>query len=65
MPRLEKSGVQGKLDPTLNEEKPAEHWYGKAEKDGNVAKARQREPPGITVDDDELIKSWKAEEPIG
>jgi glycerol transport system substrate-binding protein len=66
--RLEKSGVQGKLGPKLNEEKPAEYWYEKAEKDGNLAPQRKlanEKPPGITVDYDELIKSWKAEKPKG
>jgi glycerol transport system substrate-binding protein len=68
MARLEKSGVQGKLGPKLNEEKPAEYWYDKAEKDGNLAPQRKlanEKPPGITVDYDELIKSWKAEKPKG
>jgi glycerol transport system substrate-binding protein len=66
MARLEKSGVQGKLGPQLNEEKPAEYWYAKAEKDGNLAPQRKlanEKPPGVTVDYDELIKSWKAEKP--
>ena len=66
MARLEKSGVQGKLGPKLNEEKTAEYWYAKAEKDGNLAPQRKlanEKPPGITVDYDELIKSWKAEKP--
>ncbi len=60
--------LQGKLGPKLNEEKPAEYWYDKAEKDGNLAPQRKlanEKPPGITVDYDELIKSWKAEKPKG
>ena len=64
--RLEKSGVQGKLGPKLNEEKTAEYWYAKAEKDGNVAPQRKlanEKPQGVTQDYDELIKSWKAEVP--
>ena len=64
--RLEKSGVQGKLGPKLNEEKTAEYWYAKAEKDGNLAPQRKlanEKPQGITQDYDELIKSWKAEAP--
>ena len=68
MARLEKSGVQGKLGPKLNEEKAAEYWYDKAEKDGNLAPQRKlanEKPPEITVDYDELIKSWKAEKPKG
>jgi glycerol transport system substrate-binding protein len=66
MARLEKSGVQGKLGPKLNEEKPAEYWYAKAEKDGNLAPQRKladEKPQGITIDYDELLKSWKAEKP--
>ena len=34
----------------------------KSEKDGNVAPQRKlanEKPPGVTVDYDELIKSWK------
>ena len=49
-------------------ERPAEYWYDKAEKDGNLAPQRKlanEKPPGITVDYDELIKSWKAEKPKG
>jgi glycerol transport system substrate-binding protein len=66
MARLEKSGVQGKLGPKLNEEKDPEYWYARAEKDGNLAPQRKlanEKPQGITVDYDELIKSWKAEAP--
>src|SRR5271169_6083242 len=64
--RLEKSGVQGKLGPKLNEEKTAEYWYAKAEKDGNLAPQRKlanEKPQGVTQDYDELLKSWKAEVP--
>ena len=64
--RLEKSGVQGKLGPKLNEEKDPEYWYAKAEKDGNLAPQRKlanEKPKGETVDYDELLKSWKAEKP--
>ena len=66
MARLEKSGVQGKLGPKLNEEKDPEYWYKKAETDGNLAPQRKlanEKPQGITVDYDELLKSWKAMAP--
>ena len=61
--RLEKSGVQGKLGPKMNEEKDPEYWYAKAEKDGNVAPQRKlanEKPQGVTIDYDELLKTWKA-----
>ncbi|MGA2551955.1 MAG: ABC transporter substrate-binding protein [Burkholderiaceae bacterium] len=64
--RLEKSGVQGKLGPKLNEEKDPEYWYARAAKDGNLAPQRKlanEKPQGITVDYDELLKTWKAEAP--
>jgi glycerol transport system substrate-binding protein len=66
MARLEKSGIQGKVGPKLNEEKDPEYWYAKAEKDGNVAPQRKlanEKPQGVTVDYDELLKTWKAQAP--
>jgi glycerol transport system substrate-binding protein len=66
MGRLEKSGVQGKLGPKLNEEKDPEYWYARAAKDGNLAPQRKlanEKPQGVTVDYDELLKTWKAEAP--
>jgi glycerol transport system substrate-binding protein len=66
MARLEKSGIQGSLGPKLNEEKTAEYWYKKAETDGNLAPQRKlanEKPQGITVDYDELLKTWKAQQP--
>ena len=66
MARLEKSGVQGKLGPKMNEEKDAEYWYKRAETDGNLAPQRKlanEKPQGQTVDYDELLKSWKAMAP--
>ena len=64
--RLEKSGVQGKLGPKMNEEKDPEYWYAKAEKDGNIAPQRKlanEKPQGVTIDYDELLKTWKAPAP--
>ena len=49
MARLEKSGVQGKLGPKLNEEQPAEYWYeqGKEGRQSRAAtQARQRKAAG-------------------
>ena len=63
MTRLQRSGVQGKLGPVMNEEKPAEYWYAKAEKDGNLAPQRKlanEKPQGETIDYDELLKTWAA-----
>ncbi len=63
MTRLQRSGVQGKLGPVMNEERDAEYWYAKAEKDGNLAPQRKlanEKPPGETVDYDELLKTWAA-----
>ena len=64
MARLEKSGVQGKLGPKLNQERDAEYWYAQAEKDRVLAPQRKlanEKPPGITVDYNELLKTWKAQ----
>ena len=67
MERLEKSGVQGDRGPKLNEEKDPEYWYDRAVKDGNTAPQRKlanEKPPGVTVDYDELLKTWKAQAPV-
>ncbi len=66
MARLEKSGVQGKLGPKLNEPRDPEYWYKKAETDGHLAPQRKlanEKPKGVTVDYDELLKTWKAQAP--
>jgi len=50
----------------MNEEKDPEYWYARAEKDGNLAAQRKlanEKPQGVTVDYDELIKTWKARMP--
>ena len=50
----------------MNEEKTAEYWYEQAAKDGNLAPQRKlanEKPQGVTLDYDELIKTWKAEVP--
>ncbi len=66
MERLEKSGVQGDRGPKLNEPKDPEYWYERASKDGNIAPQRKlanEKPQGVTVDYDELLKTWKAQLP--
>jgi glycerol transport system substrate-binding protein len=66
MARLEKSGIQGDLGPKLNQERDPEYWYNKAKADGNLAPQRKlanEKPRGITVDYDELLKTWKAQAP--
>jgi glycerol transport system substrate-binding protein len=66
MERLEKSGVQGDRGPKMNEPKDPEYWYARAEKDGNTAPQRKlanEKPQGVTVDYDELLKTWKAQLP--
>ena len=63
MTRIQRSGVQGKLGPVMNEEKTAEYWYAQAEKDGNLAPQRKlanEKPQGETIDYDELLKTWDA-----
>jgi len=63
MTRLQRSGVQGKLGPVMNDEKTAEYWYAQAEKDGNLAPQRKlanEKPQGETIDYDELLKTWAA-----
>ena len=66
MTRLQRSGVQGKLGPIMNEEKDPEYWFAKAEKDGNLAPQRKlanEKPQGETVDYDTLLKTWAAAPP--
>ncbi|MGI4799695.1 MAG: ABC transporter substrate-binding protein [Janthinobacterium lividum] len=63
MSRIQRSGVQGKLGPVVNDEKTAEYWYAQAEKDGNLAPQRKlanEKPKGETIDYDELLKTWAA-----
>jgi glycerol transport system substrate-binding protein len=64
--RLEKAGVQGDCGPKLNKKESAEFWFAKSEKDGNIAPQRKLEnekPQGVTVNYDELIKSWPSTPP--
>ncbi|WP_188909696.1 ABC transporter substrate-binding protein [Aureimonas endophytica] len=61
MARIERSGVQGDKGPKLNKEHDMDYWVAEAKKDGTIApqpkKANEKEKP-VTVDYDELVKSW-------
>ncbi|MBL8789437.1 MAG: carbohydrate ABC transporter substrate-binding protein [Rhizobiales bacterium] len=60
--RIEKSGVQGDKGPVLGEEKDLAYWNAEAVKAGGVAPQLKIEPEKdkpITVNYDELIKSWQ------
>lgn len=55
--RLERAGVQGDIGPKLNEEMSDEHWL--SQPGSPKAKLGNEKPQGVTVDYDELIKSWQ------
>jgi|TARA_R110002072_G_scaffold49277_8_gene133977 glycerol transport system substrate-binding protein len=57
MARIERSGVQGACGPKLNEERDPEYWLNQP--GSPKAKLANEKPQGITVDYDELIKSWQ------
>jgi len=54
--RLERAGVQGECGPKLNEERDEAYWL--SQPGAPKAKLDNEKPQGITVDYDELIKSW-------
>jgi glycerol transport system substrate-binding protein len=54
--RLERAGVGGDCGPKLNEEMDEAHWL--SQPGAPKAKLDNEKPQGITVDYDELIKSW-------
>ena len=60
--RLERAGVQGDIGPKLAEEKTLEEWNADAVAKGNLAPqlkvAEEKEKP-ITINYDELVKSWQ------
>ncbi len=58
MARIERSGVQGDCGPKLNPEVDEAEWLGKP--GAPKAKLENEKPQGMTVDYDELIKSWAA-----
>src|SRR5581483_4723201 len=55
MERIGRSGAQGDCGPKLNEEKDPQYWY---DQPGAPKGPVDEDPPGQTVDYDELIKSW-------
>lgn len=62
MGRIEKSGVQGDIGPKLAEQHDINYWNKDAVSKGNLAPqlkvANEKEKP-ITVNYDELVKSWQ------
>jgi glycerol transport system substrate-binding protein len=59
--RLEKAGVQGDCGPKLGPKKTAQEWFDAP--GAPYPKLENEKPQGITVNYDELIKSWPAEPP--
>ena len=62
MQRLERAGVQGDFGPKLAEEKTLEEWNADAVAKGNLApqlKVENEKEKPITVNYDELVKSWQ------
>lgn len=55
--RLERAGIQGDKGPKLNPEKDKEYWL--SQPGSPKAKLANEKPKPITVDYDELIKSWE------
>jgi len=55
--RLERAGIQGDKGPKLNPEKDKEYWL--SQPGSPKAKLANEKPKPVTVDYDELIKSWK------
>ncbi|QUS55551.1 ABC transporter substrate-binding protein [Pseudovibrio brasiliensis] len=54
--RLERAGVQGECGPKLNEVKDRDYWLNQP--GAPKAKLANEKPTPVTVDYDELIKSW-------
>lgn len=57
MSRIERAGIQGDIGPKLNKAKPAEYWL--SQPGAPKAKLNNEKPQGITVNYDELLKSWQ------
>ncbi len=55
--RLERAGVQGDIGPKLNEVSSADEWLNKP--GSPKQKLNNEKPEPVTVDYDELIKSWQ------
>ncbi len=58
MERLERAGVQGDCGPKLNEKRDAKYWLDLP--GAPKAKLDNEKPQGMTVDYDELLKTWAA-----
>ncbi len=56
--RLEKAGIQGECGPKLNKKQDASYWLNLP--GAPKAKLANEKPQGMTVDYDELVKSWEA-----
>jgi len=60
--RLERSGVQGECGPKLNPEKDEAYWLDQP--GAPKPKLENEKPQGVTVDYDELIKTWSEGKPM-
>ena len=56
--RLERAGVQGDIGPKLNEERDAQYWFDQP--GAPKPKLDNEKPQPVTVNYDELVKSWEA-----
>ena len=56
MKRIQRSGVQGECGPKMNKEQDPSYWLNLP--GSPKAKLANEKPQGITVDYDELVKSW-------
>jgi glycerol transport system substrate-binding protein len=56
--RLQRAGIQGECGPKLNKARDASYWLNRP--GSPKAKLANEKPKGITVDYDELVKSWAA-----
>ncbi|CDN96237.1 MULTISPECIES: ABC transporter substrate-binding protein [Rhizobium/Agrobacterium group] len=62
MSRLERAGVQGEFGPKLEEEHDLAYWNKDAVSKGNIApqlKIENEKEKPVTVNYDELVKSWQ------
>ena len=54
--RLERAGVQGDIGPKMNEKRDAQYWLDQP--GSPKAKLANEKPTPITINYDELVKSW-------
>jgi glycerol transport system substrate-binding protein len=59
--RLEKSGVQGECGPKMGAKKTAQEWFDAP--GAPYPKLANEKPQGVTINYDELIKSWPSTPP--